>query len=230
MNEQEKNQLIGAIYREIQSRGETFAKIAANARRDEKPELIVETEIELFCNRLYSALSVKRPGTITVTQALAIFTKVLAAGLTFSEVANHIYLAQFPGSGGAITYHPTVDGYMHLARRAGLISNASEIVIVLQGERFSISNGQDGMLYANHEIFFEGRPKFTFDLFQVGYVYLTYPNGTRELHYVSRPRMEQIRSMSRDQSRYNDEGFVKTKILRHSLKYVGKEIAQFDDI
>ena len=110
MNEQEKTQLIGAIYREIQSRGETFAKIAANARRDDRPELIVETELELFCSRIYSALSVKRPGTITETQALAIFTKVLASGLTFSEVANHIYLAQFPGSGGAITYHPTVEG------------------------------------------------------------------------------------------------------------------------
>lgn len=229
-NEETKNQLIGAIYNAVKARSETFAKIAAKAYRDENPELIIETELELFCHRLYAALSAKRPGTINETQALALFTKVIASGLTFSEVANHIYVSQFPGSGGVITYHPTVDGYMHLARRAGLISNASEIVVVLQGENFSIANGKDGMLYANHEIFFEGRPKFTFDLFQVGYVYLTYPNGSRELHYVSRPRMEELRSMSKDPSRYNDESFIKTKILRHSLKYVGKEIAQFDDI
>lgn len=221
------NEIYGAIIAKV----DTYIPMAAQAHRCDNAaaERIVAAESEMLMTRLHEHMTTaKQPGALTTVQAVALFAKVLMSGLTFSEIADHVYISRLKGSGSAVAFQVTANGLLHLAKRAGAISHTSEVVLAIQGEPLSIESGPDGNFVVRHQIFFEGRPPFSFDIFTVGYMYITYPSGQRELHWIDRNRMAQFRQKSSKPASYDDERFVKTKVLRHCLKNVGREFLEFD--
>lgn len=160
--------------------------------------------------------------TLTTAQAINIFTEVLQAGLSFSELADHVYVSRMKGSGSAVTYKTTVYGDLFLAQKAGAITHWSEPVLVHNDEPFLIVNSPEGYHVAEHKISFDGRPPFKIRDLKVGYAYISFPSGKRELSWISGNRLRENMAKSSKPGNYNDETFVQTKILRHALKKIRK--------
>lgn len=219
-------QTLTDIYTILKSKQQIYETIIAKSFAVTAPGAtnIFEGELENFMTRLQNYLTdpKNKEATITTAQGANIFLEVMQAGLSFSQIANHVYISRMKGTGTAVGYKVTVDGDIYQAQRSGAISHISEPVIVLNGEFFEIRQTHEGKQVANHTILFSGRPKFTLDLMQVGYVYVVYPNGDRELSWVSAERMKELRAKSPNQALYSDESFVQTKIIRHALRKVRK--------
>lgn len=191
----------------------------------EQAENIFTAELEMYCSRLNKYVSdpANSNATLTDAQGVNIFLEVMQAGLSFSEESKHIYLSRLKGTGTAIGYQIQADGLIYQAQRAGSISHCSEPVIVQKGEQFTITNTPDGRHVANHTIHFDNRPPFTFENFLAGYVYVVYPNGARELSWITAARMAEHRAKSQKQANYNDESFIKTKIIKNALRKVRRK-------
>lgn len=191
----------------------------------EQAENIFASELEMYCSRLskYVSDSSNSAATLSDAQGVNVFLEVMQAGLSFSEESKHIYLSRLKGTGTSIGYQIQADGLIYQAQRAGAISHCSEAVIVQRGEQFSISNTPDGRHVANHVMFFDNRPTFNFSQLLAGYVYVVYPNGARELSWITASRMAEHRAKSQKQSSYNDESFIKTKIIKNALRKVRRK-------
>jgi len=191
----------------------------------EQAENIFAAELEMYCSRLAKYVSdpSNSAATLTDAQGVNIFLEVMQAGLSFSEESKHIYLSRLKGTGTAIGYQIQADGLIYQAQRAGSISHCSEPVIVQRGEQFAIMNTPDGRQVANHSIFFDNRPPYKFDSMLAGYVYVVYPNGSRELSWITATRMAELRSKSQNPRMYDDESFIKTKIIKNALRKVRRK-------
>lgn len=217
------------IYEIVTAKIDVYTAIAAKTHKVDGTtgERIAETELETYLSRLqeyWNDPNAHRKGapTLTARQGVNIFLEVLQSGLSFSQSAGHIYLSRLKGTGTAVGYQPTADGMIYRAQKAGAIDHLSEPVLVQQGEQFSIRNTEQGRHVAEHVARFDGRPPFNFDNLLLGYIYIVYPNGDRELSWISRNRLDQYRQKSLNQSLYNDESFIQTKVIKHALRKVRK--------
>jgi len=197
----------------------------------EQAESLFDAELETFLQRVKKYISMhnnnpkntNRQIGIGYEQGVNIFLEVMQAGLSFSEESKHIYLFPLKGTGNLIGYQIQADGLIYQAQKAGAISHCSEVVLVQEGEQFAIANTQDGRHVANHEIIFNGRPRFNFQNFLLGYVYVVYPNGQRELSWITKTRLEEHRMKSSSPDMYNDESFIKTKVIKNALRKVRRK-------
>lgn len=217
------------IYQTIDSKRDLYNQIAAKTHKveDDNAAQIISSELENYLIRLekyWSNPQAHKNGepTLTVAQGVNIFLEVIQSGLSFSEIANHIYLSRLKGTGTAVGYQITADGLVYLAIKAGAIDHLSEPTIVQTGEQFAIMSTPDGKQFAQHNMIFDGKPPFSFNQFLVGYVYIVYPNGDRELSWISNTRLAKYKAKSLNQSMYNDESFIQTKIIKHALRKVRK--------
>lgn len=218
---------LAGIYQAITQKADAYKAIIASAHAcsPEMSQDIFDGQLETYMQRLQRYLedpANHKTGTptLSLSQGQNIFLEVMQAGLSFSQVADHIYLSRLKGTGMAIGYQVTAKGLIYLAQKSGVISHASEVMLVLHGEPFRIRNTEDGRLVADHIAYFENRPPFSFDGFSVGYVYIHYPNGARELHYVTQSQLATQRAKSTKPSNYDGERFVKTKIIKAALANV----------
>ena len=188
---------------------------------------IYTAELETFLTRLQNYAqdpNAQKGGnpTLTVAQGVNIFLEVMQSGLSFSATANHVYISRLKGTGTAVGYQLTADGLIYKAQKSGAIDHLSEPVIVQIGEQFTIKSTEDGRQIADHVMRFDGKPAFNFDQLLLGYIYIIYPNGNRELSWISKTRLEEYRSKSLNRNMYNDESFIQTKIIKHALRKVRK--------
>jgi|GEM_PF-2368256 len=185
---------------------------------------IVAGELENYMTRLrnYIADPKNAGATLTAAQGVNIFLEVMQNALSFSAIANHVYISRMKGTGTAIGYKTTADGEIYQAQKAGAISHLSDPVLVQIGEQFAIESTQDGKHIAKHTLRFDGKPKFSLDNFLVGYVYVIYPNNDRELTWIGAERMKELQAKSSNKGMYNDESFVQTKVIKHALRKVRK--------
>lgn len=218
--------MLDNIFSLIKSKQHIYELIAIKSYgvTDDGAKRIVEGELENYMTRLenYFADPKNKDATITQAQGANIFLEVMQSGLSFSQIANHVYISRMKGSGTAVAYKVTVDGEIYQVQRSGAISHLSEPVVVYNGEFFEIRQTHDGKQIANHTIILAGRPKFDINMLQAGYVYIVYPTGDRELSWISGERIKELRLKSPNQSMYNDESFIQTKIIRHALRKVRK--------
>ncbi|OJV51629.1 MAG: hypothetical protein BGO31_00045 [Bacteroidetes bacterium 43-16] len=191
---------------------------------EDEAKRIVTAELSNYMSRLKLYLSDPKNANaqITIETGANIFLEVMQSGLSLSSIANHIYLSRMKGTGVNIGYKVTADGEIYLAQKSGAIDHCSEPVLVWRGEQFSISNTPDGKQVAQHTMFFEGRPKFTLEGMLAGYIYVVYPDGSRELSWLSSERLKELRAKSQNPAMYDDESFVQTKLIKHALRKVRK--------
>lgn len=222
---------LNEIYNTIKGKIEVYVSIATKTHKvdTETAQRIIDSELEIYMNRLSmyeqeDIADTKRPqkATLTIPQGVNIFLEVMTAGLSFSQTANHVYLSRLKGTGTAVGYQLTADGLIYSAQKAGAIDHLSEPVLVQNGEQFSILNTSDGRQIAEHRIVFDGRPAFNFDNLLLGYIYIVYPNGDRELSWISKNRLAEYRNKSINKNLYNDESFIQTKTIKHALRKVRK--------
>lgn len=161
------------------------------------------------------------PG-ITLALGVNMFFEVIQMGLSFSVSKDHVYLSRLKGTGINLGYKITIDGKIFLAKQSGAISHLSEPVIVMKGEPFKIKNTEDGKQIVLGDIVFNEGSFFKIEDMQVGYVYIIYPSGDRELSWITGKRLLQLRGKSLNPNMYNDESFIQTKILLHALRKVNK--------
>lgn len=218
---------LNEIYEKINSKIETYTDIAAKTHKVEANQArrIINSELENYLTRLQEYWNNKdahKKGTPTLSldQGVNIFLEVMQAGLSFSQIAGHVYLSRLKGTGTAVGYQVTVDGMIYLAQKAGAIDHLSEAVIVQTGEQFAILNTPDGRQVADHTILFDGRPMLSFDQLLLGYVYIVYPNGQRELSWIDRNQLDENRQKSPNPGMYNNKTFLQTKVVKHALKKV----------
>lgn len=216
--------MIQKIKTTIDNRANVYKSIIVKSYKvsPDEAEHIYSAELETFLNRLGIYMQENPQAVITEAQGANIFLEVMQSGLSFSKVANHVYISRLKGTGTSIGYQVTVDGMVFQAQNAGAIDHLSEPVIVFKGEQFKISNTPDGRQIAVHDILFDGRPQFSFGNLLAGYVYAVFPNGDRELSWLSAERLNQYRMKSANQNMYNDESFIQTKIIKHALRKVRK--------
>lgn len=217
------------IYETINKKKEIYIKIAQKTHQvdSEMATSIIDGELESYLTRLqkyWENPNAHKSGqpTLTSAQGVNIFLEVMQVGLSFSQSAGHVYVSRLKGTGSAVRYQVTADGLIYQAQKAGAIDHLSEPVLVQKGEPFSIKNTPEGRHVAIHEIIFEGRPPFNFNNFLVGYVYIIYPNGDRELSWISGSRMETYRNKSVNKYLYDDESFIQTKVIKQALRKVRK--------
>lgn len=224
-------EILQQIHSQISKHLPTYEQIVQKSFSVDKEQAknIVTAELTNYISRLRLYLNDpqhQRSGTPTLAldSAVNIFIEVMQNGLSFSTLANHVYLSRMKGTGMNVGFQITAEGEIYRAQRSGAIDHCSEVVLVLNGEFFEIVNTPDGRHVANHTLRFDGRPKFSADIFVVGYVYLVYPNGNRELSWMSKERLLELRAKGQSPAMYNDESFVKTKIIKHALKKVRKTV------
>lgn len=212
------------IYSTILSKENIYHDIIAKTHKVDKEtaKRIFNSEVETFMNRLSEYATGEPNATLTIPQGGNIFLEVMNRGLSFSKSANHVYLSRLKGTGTAIGFQITADGLVYLAQKAGAIDHLSEPVLVQQGEQFSIRSTEDGRQVVDHIIKFDGRPPLTFENLLLGYIYIIYPNGNRELSWISKNRLSQYKDKSVNKSMYNDESFLQTKVIKHALRKVRK--------
>lgn len=185
-------------------------------------ENIFDSELENFKERLktyYSSQKIKP--TMNVLQGTNIFLEVLHLGLSFSTGSDLIYVSRLKGTGTAVGYQVTVRGEIYLATNSGAISHISEPVIVTNKDKFSLKTNDTGHLIANHEINLSDN-QFTYADFKIGYCYLTYPDGSREISFTDKTKMDKSRGLSPSESMYNDTAFLQAKVIRRALKNIRK--------
>lgn len=224
-------QNVEQLHGQIMSRINIYEQIAQKSQKisEDEAKRIVTAELSNYMSRLKLYLSdpshLKNGGQapqITIESGVNIFLEVMQAGLSFSTIANHIYLSRMKGTGINVGYKVTADGEIYLAQRSGAIDHCSEPVLVWRGENFSIVNTPDGKQVAQHTMFFDGKPKFSLENMLAGYIYVVYPDGSRELSWMSSERLKELRAKSQSPGMYNDESFVQTKIIKHALRKVRK--------
>ena len=215
-------EILQQIADQIAGKAAVYTAIASkvNAVTEDEAAKIIDGELESYLTRLYAYLLENKQATLTLAQGCNIFLDVIQSGLSFSPVANHVYVSRMKGTGTSIGYKVTADGAIYQAQRAGAIAHLSEPVLVLNGEQFSIISTPEGRHIANHVLSFQGRPQFNIEMFMVGYVYVIYPNGDRELSWISGQRMKELQAKSANPAMYNDESFVQTKVIKHALRKV----------
>lgn len=215
---------LNEIYNTIQSKIDVYVSIATKAHNTdtETAKRIIDSELEIYMSRLQEYGQKEPQATMTIPQGVNIFLEVTTSALSFSQTANHVYLSRLKGTGTAVGYQLTADGLIYSAQKAGAIDHLSEPVLVQVGEQFSILNTPDGKQIAEHRILFDGRPPFNFDNLLLGYIYIVYPNGDRELSWISKNRLTEYRNKSVNKSLYNDESFIQTKTIKHALRKVRK--------
>lgn len=187
-------------------------------------ENIFNGELENFKERsktYYSEQKNQKP-TMSVLQGTNIFLEVIHLGLSFSKSADLIYLSRLKGTGTAVGYQPTVRGEIFLAMNSGAISHISEPVIVKNSEPFKLKTNDEGKLIAHHEIDFENQKFDYLKDFKIGYCYITYPNGDREISYTDKVKMDKSHSMSPAKAMYNDLTFLQSKVIRRALHSIRK--------
>lgn len=184
---------------------------------------IFESEIENFKERAKTYFTAqKNKPTMSVLQGTNIFLEVLHLGLSFSKSADLIYLSKLKGTGTAVGYQPTVRGDVFMATNSGAISHISEPVIVRNTDSFKLKTNDQGRLIAHHEIDFDNQ-KFDYSKdFKIGYCYITYPNGDREISYTDKVKMDKSYSLSPSQSMYNDITFLQSKVIKRALHQIRK--------
>lgn len=175
-----------------------------------------------YYNEQYKVKEKRGLPEITEFQGVNIFLEVMQMGLSFAPAAGLVYLSRLKGTGKSVGYQITGKGEIYLCQKAGSIDHLSEVVIVRNGEEFSIKSKNDGTKWADHTLNFDGSGFNYENDFKCGYVYLVYPSGDRELYWVNRATMDKARSLSMNKAMYNDESFLKTKVIRRALKNVNK--------
>lgn len=217
---------LAGLHATILSKANIYEAIAAKSYGvdAETAKNIVNGELENYVTRLanYIADPKNASATLTTAQGTNIFLEVMQNALSFSAIANHVYISRMKGTGIAIGYKTTADGEIYQAQKAGAISHLSEPVLVQVGEQFAIESTPDGKHIAKHTLRFDGRPQFNLANFLVGYVYVVYPNNDRELTWISAERMKQLQAKSASPNMYNDESFVQTKVIKHAIRKVRK--------
>lgn len=215
------------IYSTIMSKKDIYEAIASKSYNvgPETAANIFHGELENYLTRISNYISAdpkNASATLTTDQGVNIFLEVMQNALSFSAIAGHLYLSRLKGTGTGIGYKTTADGEIYLAQKAGAISHLSEPVLVQIGEQFSIKSTTDGKQIAEHVLSFDNKPKFSIDNFLVGYVYIVYPTGDRELTWIGAQRIKELQSKSQKPIMYNDESFVQTKVIKHALRKVRK--------
>ncbi len=184
---------------------------------------VFDSEIENFKERLKTYYdNEKNKPTLTVLQGTNIFLEVIHLGLSFSKSADLVYLSRLKGTGTAIGYQPTVRGEIFMATNSGSISHISEPVIVKNSEDFRLRTNEQGKLIAHHEIDFSNQ---SFDYskdFKIGYCYITYPSGDREISFTDKVKMDKSYSLSPSKAMYNDITFLQSKVIRRALHQTRK--------
>lgn len=218
--------MIEQVYNQVMANIALYEQIAQKAHRIDADEAkrIVNAELSNYLARLkmYMSDPKNKDAQLTIENGVNIFLEVMQAGLSFSSIANHVYISRMKGSGLNITYKVTADGEIYLAQKSGAIDHCSEPVLVWRGEMFSIINTPDGRHVAQHQMFFDGKPKFSLENMIAGYVYVVYPDGSRELSWLSQERLKELRAKSQNPAMYDDESFIQTKIIKHALRKVRK--------
>lgn len=182
-------------------------------------EQVFNSELEAYKMRLFNSLN---DAEITVPIGVNIFLEVMQIGLSFAPAKEHIYLSRLKGTGKYLGYKVTIDGQIYQAQEAGAISHLSEPVIVTKEQDFKIVNTPDGKQLAVGDIVFDNQDNFKLANMKVGYVYIVYPNGERELSWITGKRLTELQAKSQNAYLYNDESFIQTKILLHALRKVRK--------
>lgn len=216
---------VNEVVERILSKRETYERIIANtfSCELERAGFILDSELELFSERAKAYyMGEKNPPQMTELQGMNIFVEVLQMGLSFNKASNHVYFSRLKGTGVSVGYQVTVNGLLYLAQKSGAISHVSEVVIVKQGEPFKIKTDENGKFYVEHEITFDNVEPFSYDQLSVGYVYVTYSSGDRELHWMSREKLDKSKAMSQKTETYNEENMLKSKIIKNALRYVRK--------
>ena len=192
----------------------------------EQAENIFVMELENFKERAktYFEESNIKP-TLTVLQGTNIFLEVLQQGLSFSQSSGLIYMSRLKGTGTAMGYEITVYGKIILAQASGAISHITEPIIVRKDEvDFSIKTDDNGRLIAHHTLSFTDESKFTYNDFKVGYCYIVYPDGTRELSFTDKNKMDKSFNLAQEKNKdmYNDITFLQTKVLKRAISKIRK--------
>ena len=195
---------------------------------EEMANNIFNSEVEAFTERMktyYNQEYKKNPNylpTLTVLQGTNIFLEVMQMGLSFAPAAGLVYVSRLKGTGTAVGYQVTGKGEIYLAQKSGAIDYIGDPVIVKNDETFAIKSNPDGSKYVEHEIDFSNRG-FDFEKdYKVGYVFITFPGGDKDLRWVDFGRMNKARGMSPNKSLYNDISFLQTKVIRRALRNVRK--------
>lgn len=183
---------------------------------------VLTAELENYLSRAHEYSTEKPNANLTIAQGVNIFLEVMQSGLSLSKSQGHIYLSQLKGTGSNIGYQITADGLIYKAQKAGAIDHLTEPTLVQNGEQFAIRSTEDGRQIVEHTILFEEKEPITFDNLMLGYIYIVYPNGNRELSWISKNRLAQYREKSLNKGMYNDESFLQTKVIKHALRKVRK--------
>lgn len=221
-------EILNKIREKIEGKRSIYIDIISKTHdcTDVRAEQIFNSEIETYIIRLHSALTTPdKKGNypqITVASGVNIFLETMQEGLSVSVSANHIYIARLKGSGLNLAMQITIDGEIYQAQRVGAIDHLSEPVIVMKNEDFKIANTPDGRQVAVGEITFDSVEKFKLDNMKVGYVYIIYPGGERELTWITGERLKELRAKSQTPGQYDDESMIQTKILAHAMRKVRK--------
>lgn len=216
--------MIEKIKEKIEGKRDVYLSIIAKSHECDltRAEQILDSELEMYVVRLFNALEKDKGSQITVAKGVNIFIECMQSGLSISESSGHVYITRLKGSGTSLAMQVTIDGDIYLAQKAGAIHHLTEPVIVRNGDDFKIVNTPDGRQIAIGEISFDEQKKFILSDMKVGYVYIVYPNGDRELSWINRARLEEYQKKSQTPGMYNDESFIQTKILKHALRKVSK--------
>ena len=165
----------------------------------------------------------KTKPTLTVLQGTNIFLEVLQQGLSFSQSSGLVYMSRLKGTGTAMGYEITVYGKMILAQQSGAISHITEPVIIRKDEvNFVIKTDEWGRLIAHHTISFSDVGDFKYSDFKVGYCYIVYPDGTRELSFTDKNKMDKSFNLAQSKEMYNDITFLQTKVLKRAISKIRK--------
>lgn len=191
-----------------------------------KAKQIFNAELETYIIRVYKVLNTPDKNDvypqITVAIGVNIFLEAMQDGLSLSATSNHVYIARMKGSGINIAMQVTIDGKIYKAQKVGAIDHLSEPVIVMKDEDFKITNTADGRQLVVGDITFDTKEKFRIENMKVGYVYIIYHNGERELTWITGERLKELQGKSQNPTQYNDESMIQTKILAHALRKVRK--------
>lgn len=217
--------------KKIQSKKNVYISLVSKnyGVEPETAENIFVSELEAFSERMktyFNSEYVKNKNntpTLSELQGTNIFLEVMQMGLSFAPAAGLVYVSRLKGTGTAVGYQITAKGEIYLAQRSGAIDYISDPVIVINSEEFQIKSNPDGTKYVDHTINFDRKESIEFlKDYKCGYVFITFPNGDKDLRWVDFSRMKKSYDMSPGKKNYNDISFLQTKVILRALRNIRK--------
>lgn len=171
---------------------------------------------------------------VTPVSAMGVYLDVVRNGLSFSSASKHVYLMARSVKNGnnwekRLVWDTTQDGKIYQCQKSGSINRVTKPVICYEGDTFEevMENGVTNVIYKR------GR---TGDKVIGGFVYVVFPDGTREAVVMYPEDIERLKGYSARQNKdrganalYSsapggqiDPGFFASKLIKFALKNVRK--------